>query len=94
VERYSSPGRDGRSQARTQGALVSTLDTGATEDEAWGASGLPPATQLVFRQALQLALQANGVEVVLEDLVDPRGEGVDVVVLRMQVAAGELVQSA
>jgi hypothetical protein len=36
VERRPPPGRDGRSEARTQGARVSTLDTGATEDKASG----------------------------------------------------------
>ena len=50
-------GTGGRSEARTQGALVSTLDTGATrhsERGRVGANGAPPAAQMMFRQALLL----------------------------------------
>jgi len=35
AESRSSPGRDGRFQARMQEAFVSTLATEATEDAAW-----------------------------------------------------------
>src|SRR5215218_4983563 len=43
AEYRSLSGRDARSQARTQGAPVSS-DTGATEDAAWGRAARPDGT--------------------------------------------------
>jgi hypothetical protein len=45
-------------EARTQGALVSNLDTGATEDAAWGREAWPDDSAGRFRQAL-LVKSAN-----------------------------------
>jgi predicted regulator of Ras-like GTPase activity (Roadblock/LC7/MglB family) len=70
VERRSSAGCDGRSEARTQGAFVS-VDTAATEDAASGRSSAARRHSAAFRQALRdVSVASVDAQQALGDLMD------------------------